>query len=273
MNSAKPSNWKSKYIAWYRAVESVFGDDVPHLTDEKITDYVSNEDWIIVPVVGEEDKEDAKKADRPNLFFYLSEEGKISFGITYDKLESVERLRNIISPFNEKERNEIIEKLAALDNAFLTKVYRKIKKNYWAESPTYEEVFVEHSNKMNNEQFLELFKTVDKIMDERNLLEKGKKYRLAPAINIVNVEIDREQNNFKKMLSKTKPIYEVTLKVRTREEFEKEIIEHKTIEAKKKQEAFAKYVEELKEKLGQNIISIEEYRTLIMEYQNRQRRA
>jgi len=271
MSGGELGNWKSKYIAWYRLVELVFGNDVPHLTNKEIMDYVSNEDWIIVPIAGEKDKKDSRQAQRPNLFFDLSDESLINVGITYDKLDSVERLRNIMSPFNEKERNEIIERLVTLDDFFLTKVYRKTKKSYWAESPTYEEVFAVHSNKMSYDQFVELFKIVDRIMDERRLLEKGKKYKLAPVINIVNVKTNRDKNNFKEMLSKIKPVYEVALKVRTQEEFEKAIIEHETIVTKEKQEAFTKYVKELQEKLRQKMISAEEYRNLIMEYKKHQR--
>lgn len=272
MSGVSRENWKSKYVAWYRLVESVFGENIPYLTNEEIMEYVSNEDWIIVPIAGEKDKEDAKQAQRPNLYFELSDESKIIIGITYDKLYSVERLRNIISPFNERERNEIIAKLAALDDSFFTKAYRKIKTSYWAESPTYEEVFVEESNKMDYGQFIELFKVVDEIMNERTLLEKGKKYKLAPAINIVNVKTNKDENNFKEKLIKIKPIYEVALRVRTQQEFEKEIIYREISETKEKQKAFAEYVKELKEKLRQNIISIEEYRRLVTEYQKQQAR-
>ena len=42
------------------------------------------------------------------------------FGIEYEKLESVKRLRNIIAPYSKCERNEIIKKLNALDDGFLT---------------------------------------------------------------------------------------------------------------------------------------------------------
>ena len=262
----KRENWKFKYVAWYRLVELVFEDKVPHLTEEEIVKYVSNKDWIIIPLIGEKDKDAAKQAHRPNLFFDLSQEDEIGFGITYDKLGSVERLRNIISPFNEKERNEIIERLTVLDDSFFTKVFRKVKTSYWRESPIYEEVVAEQSNRMDYGRFIELFKVVDEIMKERSLLDKGKKYKLAPVINIVNAKTRRDENNFKEKLARIKPIYEVVLGVRTRQEFEKEATYRKISETKEKQKAFAEYVEELKEKLRQNTISIEEFRRLVAEY-------
>lgn len=269
MAAGNTESWKSKYINWYRYLKSVFGNDVPPLTDAEIMGYVSDIDWIIVPIPGEKDKKDARLAQRPNLWFSLSDEGKISFGIVYDKLDSVTRLRSILSPLNKNERNEITEKLATLDDSFLTKVHRKIKRHHWAESPSYEEAFVQQSNQMDYEQFIKLFDVVDKIMNERNLLEKGKKYQLAPSIDIVSSEIRREENDVKEKLSKIKPIYEIAVKVRTEEEIEKEQTLQKEMEKKRKQEAFRKYVEELNEKRRQNLISAEEYRRLVMEYRKR----
>ena len=269
MSEARPYGWKSKYIGWYRHLESIFGNLVPHLTDEEIIGYVSDKDWIIVPIAGEEDRRDAKLADRPNLFFDLSHEDKISFGIAYDKLNSVRRLRNILSPFNAQERDEMIQQLNTLDDSFVTKAVRKTKRFYWGESPSYEDAFVQGSNKMDYEQFSELFEVVDKIMNERKLLEKGKKYQLAPSVDIISSEVRREETEFKEKLSKIKPIYEVVVEVRTEEEVEEERRQQEEMEAQEKQEAFHEYVQELKEKLRNNVISPEEYRRLIMEYQKR----
>ena len=105
------ASWKSKYIYWYKLVESVFGTDVPHLTDNQIEDCVSDKDWIIIPIVGERSKQDARKSQRPNLYFSLSQDKKVVAGITYDKIEGVRRFREIISPFNEKYRAIILERL------------------------------------------------------------------------------------------------------------------------------------------------------------------
>lgn len=134
-----------------------------------------------------------------------------------------------------------------MDDSFFTIVYRKIKEYYWGQSPNYEAVFAEHSNRMNYEQLVDVFKVVDAIMSERSMLEKGKKYRLAPVINIVNVKTNRDENDFKEKLAKIKPIYEITLRVRTQEEFERETIDRKITETKERQAAFANYVKELKQ--------------------------
>ncbi|MEM2112452.1 MAG: hypothetical protein QXX08_11355, partial [Candidatus Bathyarchaeia archaeon] len=183
---------KCKYIIWYRIIEQVFGTYVPHLLDGEIQRYVSERDWMIIPLPGESDKEKAKHAIRPNLYIDLSQEDWIYFGIVYEKLESVKSLRNIISPYNERKRNELIEKLATLDDSFLTTVNRKIKRHYHLEAPNYEVAFQQKSNTIDYEQFLEVFKAVDRILDERKLLDAEKKYQLAPTVGLVYGETKRE---------------------------------------------------------------------------------
>ena len=213
-------NWKHKYIFWYRIIEEVFRAYVPHLLDSEIERHVSERDWMIIPLPGESDKEKAKRATRPNLYIDLSQEDCISFGIVYEKLDSIKNLRNIISPYNERERNELIEKLATLDDSFLTTVNRKIKRHYHLEAPDYEVAFQQKSNTIDYEQFLEVFKAVDRILDERKLLDAEKKYQLAPTVGLVYGETRKEEKTFREALLKIKPIYEMAVKVRTQEEFE-----------------------------------------------------
>ena len=260
------ANWKHKYVYWYRIVESIFRKDIPNLTDSQIEGCVSNKDWIIIPVPGESSKKDARQSQRPNLYFTLSGEKTISAGITYDKIEGVRRLREIISPFNEKYRATILERLAALDDAFSTTVFRKTKNSYWGESPEYKGTFSCQSNKMNLAEFVKLFQAVDKILAERDLLEKGKKYHLAPAINLVDVDLSVNEKNFRNAFSQMKPVYEVAVNVKTEEEFEKETSQLTAEALKKKQEEFAKYAFELQEKLRKGVITAEQYRELIMRF-------
>ncbi len=72
---------------------------------------------------------------------------------------------------------------------------------------------------MNYDQFIRAFKVLDMILDERELLEAEKKYQLAPTIGLVYGEVKREEGTFKEALLKIKPIYEMTVKVKTEEDF------------------------------------------------------
>lgn len=221
MSTINRQNWKSEYIPWYRQLESVFGNYVPKLTDEKIIEYVSRENWIIIPVQGESDKKDSRFARRPNLWFSLLETGFIDFGIVYDKLQSVERLRNIIAPFNEYERNQIIGKLAILDDSFVTKVHRKTKTHHFSEAPNYKVVFKQKSNLMDHDQFVKAFDAVDNILNERDILDTDEKYELAPSIDLVSGTIQRDKRKFAKALAKIKPIYEFAINFKTESEAKK----------------------------------------------------
>jgi hypothetical protein len=213
-------NWKSKYIKWYRVIEKVLGTYVPRLSDEEILRFVSDRDWIIIPLPGETDKNKAKFARRPNLYFALPEDGTINFGIVYEKLGSVEQLRNIILPYNERERNDLIAKLATLDNSFVTTVNKKIKEHHPQESPNYKETLTERTNRIDLEKFNKIFREVDKILDQRELLENKKKYQLAPTVGLVYGETDQDEKSLTEALLKIKPIYELTVKARTEEQFE-----------------------------------------------------
>lgn len=219
MANEKTENWKCKYIMWYRILEQIFGTCIPHLSDDEIQKYVSERDWMIIPLSGESDKQKAKNAPRPNLYIDLSQDS-ISFGIVYEKLDSIKNFRNIISPYNERERNDLLQELATLDDSFLTTVNRKTKSHHPLETPDYEAILRLKSNRMNYDQFVEVFKVVDRILDERDLLDTERKYQLAPTIGLVYGEVKKEEEAFKEALSKIKPIYEMTVKVRTEEEYE-----------------------------------------------------
>ena len=218
--SGQQHNWQLKYVEWYHIIEKVFGAYVPPLSDDEIPKYVSNKDWMIIPIPGETDKNKAKLAARPNLYIDLSRDGKIIFGIVYEKLGSVEQLRNIILPYNERERNELIREFAKLDDNFVTTVDRKVKSHHPKETPDYETTFKEKTNAIGYDQLINVFKVVDKIHDERELLDSKKKYQLAPTVGLIHLETERDEKAFKEALSKIKPIYEATVKARTKEEYE-----------------------------------------------------
>lgn len=212
-------NWKLKYLHWYRVIEQVFGNSVPHLSDDEIPRYVSERDWMIIPLSGEADKNKAKSARRPNLYISLSEEDLVTFGIAYEKLESVNSLRNIILPYNEIERNELVRKLSALDDSFVTTVNKKMKMHHPQESPNYESILEIKSSLMNLDQFIKVFEAVDKILAERELLDDKKKYQLAPTVSLVNGESVLDEQSFIKVLSEIRPIYEMVVKMRSKEDF------------------------------------------------------
>jgi len=220
MVNGEAENWKFKYVRWYHIIEQVFGTAVPHLSDDETQNYVSERDWMIVPIPGEADKNKAKSAGRPNLYFALSDEDIVTFGIVYEKLDSVKQLRRIILPYNERERNELISKLMVLDNSFVTSVNRKVKAHDPRESPEYTETFALRTNKIDHEKFVTIFKEVDKILDEREILDGKRKYHLAPTVTLVYGETKRDEKAFAEALFKIKPIYELSVKARTEEEYE-----------------------------------------------------
>ena len=209
-----------KYTPWYKIMEEVFGSSVPHKSDDEISGYISREDWMIVPLSGETDKNKSKAAQRPNLYFSLRHEGTISFGIAYDKLACVNKFRDIILPFNEKERSELLKKLSILNDDVLTVVSEKIKYFHRLERPNYNEVFSAKSNEMNLDLLKQAFKEVDKIIAKRECLDSNQKFQLAPTIDIVTGETEANEKAFRDILLKIKPIYDMTVNLRTENDFD-----------------------------------------------------
>jgi antirestriction protein len=119
---------------------------------------------------------------------------------------------------------------------------------------------------MDLPKFFKLFEAVDNIMEERDLLDKVQKYRLAPAIDLIDTRIRRDEITFRKTLLQMKPVYEIAISVKTEEEFQEERLQDHLQAKKKSQEDFAKYVEDLKDKLNKRIITPKEYREKIMNF-------
>lgn len=218
MTARTSKTWKLKYVSWYQIIESVFGASVPHLTNDQIEKMIFETDWMIIPLIGELSKKDAMNALRPNLYIDLSDTNDIYFGIVYENLDSVDSLRNILLPYNEKERNELIAKLSTLDDSFKTTVNRKLKPKHFSQSPTYERVFEVKSKLMTLTHFREAFRAVDSVLAERALLDKRKTYQLAPTVSLLQGRMPQDEREFTIALQEIKPIYEMTVKMKTEEQ-------------------------------------------------------
>ena len=203
------------YTLWYHILEEVFGNRLPHKSNQEIQGYVSRNDWMIIPLFGETDKNKAKEAERPNLYISLRTEGSIGFGIAYDKIACVNKLRDIILPFNEGERNELLKKLAVLDDTVFTYVNKKIRHYHRLETPEYEVVFEQKSNEINLDSLVQAFRKVDKIMEARKCLDRKDIYQLAPSIDLLSGTIEADERHFRETMIKIRPVYEMTINLRT----------------------------------------------------------
>ena len=129
--------------------------------------------------------------------------------------------------FYSEEKTKLVQALRELDRRFTTNVEKKIKEYHFSQSPNYEIEFEILSYKISESDFHEIFQTVDEIQEESDhrMKERNEHWRaIAPVINITRIDIAKDENEFKNVLSKLKPIYEIVLGVRTSNEIKREIL-------------------------------------------------
>jgi len=244
-------SWKKEYIRWYKIAEEVLAGSIPFLGEDEIIKFVSQNNWLIIPAGNEADRQESIIRSDPNIYFDLSEEGKIHVGFVCNTLESVRRVRNLLHGFHTIEKDNFIRELRKLNEEFKTGVERKIKEHHFQQSPEYEAEFQFPTNMIDSALLLEAFEKIDRIMEESNemMRRQGKSWRtLAPVINIAHTVIDRDENKFREVLKKLKPAYQVALRIKTDEEIKKEIQRRERRKEEERQRKFREFVGSLKEK-------------------------
>jgi len=253
------------FVKWYRISESVLGNLVPHLSDQGIVSFVSDNKWLVVPTEYETDRRDSINRRDPDMFINLSEKGKIGVGIVYNTLASIERLRNLLHIFHSLDKDELLKRLNELDDEFMTTVERKTKDHYFFQTPGYEEVLEFRSNEIDSSSISEIFERADQILYEgrREMERRGIRWNpVLPHINLAITWTERDEDAFRAKLEQLRPIYEIVLRIKTDEEIKDEearLEKEKEIERKMK---FAMFVEELRRRK----VPGEEWRRLVSEW-------
>jgi hypothetical protein len=241
-------SWKKDYIAWYNIAVDVFGGTIPNLKDDEILRFVSKNNWLIIPMTHEVGREESIARSDPNLYFELREKGKIDVGFVCNTLESVRRMKNLLHGFHTVEKDQLIQKLRKMDEAFTTRIERKIKESHPLQTPKYQIDYEFPTNQMDDALLLEAFEQIARILEERDVLQEqnGEGWRLAPIINLAYTVIDQDENKFRAVLKQLKPIYQLVLRVKTDKAIETEIKQEYEKKLKDRQQKRKAYVEHLK---------------------------
>lgn len=244
-------SWKEEYIPWYRIAEEVFRGSIPALNKAEITRFVSDNNWLIIPVGIEKDRKDAITRSDPNIYFSLGAHGRVRVGFFCNTLESVRRIRNLLHGFHTAEKDQFVQELRKLDDKFKTGVQRKIKEYHHFQTPEYETVFEFPTNMIDEGLLRKAFEKIDRIMEESDALmrEQGKSWRtLAPVVRIAHTVIDKKENAFREALKQLKPAYHIALHVKTDQEIEREIRRGERKKKEERRRKFREFVRSLKEK-------------------------
>lgn len=224
--------WKYQYIKWFKIAREVLGGNlVGELNDEDIVKWVSNEEWLMLPLTTEVDLEAAKNRWDPNIYITLDETNsgreKIGIGLTCNTIKSVEKMQNILDSYHNPEREGLLSALKKLDNTFKASVSRKIKENHFAQRPKYislPKLEIE-SNKIDENWIKETFRETSEIRKKgQELMEvRGKSHPIeSPTVELAYCQISMDENIFRKKLQELKPVFEACLHIKRSSELEKE---------------------------------------------------
>ncbi len=251
------------YVKWYHFAKEVLGADlIKEIPDAEIPDWVSRRNWLLFPLPTENKKKDAESRPYPNLYMAIRG-GSIQIGLVCNTLKSVERMRNILNPFHAKERTQFLEFMQRLDGDFQTHVQAKLK-DFWSDAPKYSKEHTLTSNSIDDTKVGPLFASADKIRAEgtASRLEAGKRYPpKAPIIDVAEVRnLPLNERVFKLKLAQLKPLFKISLEVKTSDQIEEARDTENQEATRKAQEEFIKFQQELDGRVRNGEITRETYR-------------
>ena len=188
----------------------------------RISNWVSQSDWLIIPTPTEADLSVAKNRPDANIYFGLN--GEIDLGLVCNTLASIWKMENILLHYHTAERDKFLELLSRLDNEFYTEVGRKIYDHYWGQSPRHTVDISYRSNSMTENRFRRLFSKAHEIHEEGKELtgKNANVARLLPTLSLASTNVTLNKEAFIQKLTALKPLYEISLAVRTGTELRKE---------------------------------------------------
>lgn len=214
---------QKEYIKWYRLAQEYVNDKnlFPSLTDTEILKNISRNNWLMFANAYQQEKKHAINLPEPNIYLSI-EKDKLWVGIAFNNLAAVEKLTNILSDKSSAERNELIKMLLKLNNNYITIVERRIRKYYGPRPEFITETEIQ-TNKLNETEFQKIIKTCIKIREEgkeHKKLASHESFFECPAINLIAINIDKDVDKLKSVLSDIVPIYKICLDIKSTRDIE-----------------------------------------------------
>ncbi len=221
---------KTEYIKWYNLAKNIVNDSslIPNRTDKEIADnFVSTENWLMFAPEGISSSNEVKQSSIPNIWFALSEENEIrkgTIGLAFNNVNSVDKIKNILSGYCRQEKNDLTEELLNLEGEWRITVVRKIKDKHFNQVPDYTEEFSRKTNEINDDIMNKIIDISNRIREEgRSNREKLKidtnkskvAYTETPAINLMECEFDLSEDIFKKRILEAFNVLKICLRVKS----------------------------------------------------------
>jgi len=216
---------KLEYLKWFNISKEMLPSLIPSLKDGDVQQLVSLRDWLIFPLPAEVERKQAINRPDSHIDITLREPGKIRIGIRCNTVRSVEKLRNILDGYHQKEKTLLLEQLRTLDDRYVTLVLSKQKEYNFAQAPKHETFFYAKSNTLDEAKIEQIFNLVDEIR-QRGMDEKREQslsfLPKAPVIDVVAVILPLNEEMYRSAIVKIGLIFETCLRIKTRPEIRRE---------------------------------------------------
>nr|WAI00007.1 MAG: hypothetical protein OI720_00245 [Candidatus Methanoperedens sp.] len=211
------------YIKLFNIAYEELGSNLMRkLKDSEVVDWISRENWLMLPLPTERKMEDAKNRCDPNIYIALT--GKIGIGLTCNTIDSVEKMRNILDSYHNPEKENLLSAMKKLDDTFTASVSRKIKESHFAQSPEYKQEMELRSNQIDDKIIKNIFQITDEIRKNgiKLMKSRGTSHPIeAPTFELAYSEFQMNEAIFRRKLQELKPVFETCLHVKKSRELEK----------------------------------------------------
>ena|SRR3989344_6746517 len=143
------------------------------------------------------------------------------------RIKSIDKIKNILTIYSKKEKEELTNKLNSLENVWEIKVQRKIKNKNYAQIPVYTTELLIKTNKTNQDiidRSVGLINQIRREGKERAKEVKSKEnrfYRETPSMNLMECKFALNEENFKKRVVEVFDVLKICLKVKSDSEIKK----------------------------------------------------
>jgi len=211
-----------QYVKWFKIAQEVLGNNlIRKLDDADVVNWISRENWLMLPLPTETDMKQAKNRQDPNIYITLFEtksgKERIGIGLTCNTIKSVEKMQNILDSYHDSDRERLLFTLKKLDDNFKASVSSKIKEFHFAQSPEYDCKFELQSNKIDEKNIKKIFKITNDIRERGLRLKdlRGTTHPIeAPTFNLAYCEFPLDEKKFRKKMCELMPVLEACLRVK-----------------------------------------------------------
>ncbi len=218
---------QEEYVKWYNIAREHINNDkiIPKISDNEIIKNISGENWLMFIKGTQEDRANAVNYPEPNVYLVI-DDNTLEIGLTFNNTPSVDKFKNIIKGHSDVEKTELVKKLLALNNQYLTCLVRKIRKMY-GPSPKHTTEYEIQTNTLNDEKFEKLILDCVKIREEgikNKETAEFASYFEGPVVELIYIEIKQDKKSFTAVLDDIVPIYSLCLDVKSDEQYEDNLI-------------------------------------------------